>query len=72
MENTLLGDGCQLRGSRITNAVLGTNCFVDHGCDIQDTIILGNRCAGTGYRAYDPELLVQGSGTNSELRNDRV
>jgi len=44
IENTLVGDGCQLRGSTITNAVMGRNCFIDEGCTIQDSVIIGNRC----------------------------
>lgn len=42
IENTLVGDGCQLRGSTITNAVMGRNCFIDEGCTIQDSVIIGN------------------------------
>ena len=44
IENTLVGDGCQLRFSKLTNTVLGRNTFVDVGCDISDSVLLGNRC----------------------------
>ena len=43
IENTLVGDGCQLRFSKLTNTVLGRNTFVDVGCDISDSVLLGNR-----------------------------
>ena len=45
IENTLVGDGCQLRFSKLTNTVLGRNTFVDVGCEISDSVLLGNRCA---------------------------
>ena len=45
IENTLVGDGCQLRFSKLTNTVLGRNTFVDVGCEISDSVLLGNRRA---------------------------
>lgn len=42
LENVLVGEGCVMRHSSLRNAVLGSNCFVDSGCLIEDTILIGN------------------------------
>lgn len=42
LENVLVGEGCVLRHSTLRNVVLGSNNFVDSGCLIEDTILMGN------------------------------
>jgi len=43
LENSLVGEGCVLRHSKLRNVVIGSNCFVDAGCQIDDTVLMGNQ-----------------------------
>ena len=46
LDNTLGGEGCVLRHSTLRNVVLGSNAFIDAGCVLEDTILMGNRHEG--------------------------
>ncbi len=43
LESSLVGEGCVLRHSTLRNVVLGSNAFVDAGCVLEDTVVMGNR-----------------------------
>jgi glucose-1-phosphate adenylyltransferase len=42
LDNALVGEGCVLRHSTLRNVVLGSNAFIDAGCVLEDTILMGN------------------------------
>lgn len=71
LENVLVGEGCVMRHSTLRNVVLGSNCFVDSGCLIEDTILMGNgfitneKARAEARKAGEPVL---GIGKNSIIK----
>lgn len=41
LEDCMLGDGCRVTGSTLRGCVIGSCSFIDRGCDLQDTIVMG-------------------------------
>ncbi|KAK9914771.1 hypothetical protein WJX75_000324 [Coccomyxa subellipsoidea] len=42
IENSLVGEGSVIRGSKISGCVLGNNSYVGEGCILEQTLVLGN------------------------------
>jgi glucose-1-phosphate adenylyltransferase len=71
LDNTLVGEGCVLRHSKLRNVVLGSNAFIDAGCTVEDSVLMGNtfyqndRAREETRKAGEPVL---GIGRNTQIK----
>jgi glucose-1-phosphate adenylyltransferase len=70
--DSLVGEGSILMGSTLRTCIVGSNSYIGRGCDIQDTIILGNDSyTNEASRALSRKKgeVVLGIGENTVIKN---
>ena len=61
VKNSIVANGCDIEGD-IINSVIGTNCIVEAGATVKDSVLMGNitvkKGATVNYSIIDEEVTI--------------
>jgi len=71
VENSLIANGCEINGM-VVNSVVGTDCVIEEGAEVRDSVLMGNIVVKAGarvtYSIIDEEVEI---GKNATVGADK-
>jgi glucose-1-phosphate adenylyltransferase len=66
IEQTMIADGCQIVGARVTHSIVGLRSTLQLGCDVRDSIVMGADYYETDQNRGQPPI---GIGPGASIRH---